>query len=177
MISKDLIREASANASKAHRDVNHLYGSNEPYSYHLNSVYSYVLKYAHLLDNEDDVIYASAAAWTHDLIEDTRMTYNNVRDAFGERIADITYALTNEKGKTRKERANFKYYEGIRNCHLATFVKICDRLANTRYSYENNSSMLNKYKSEHDEFENELFQQKYKTMFQELDSLLGFNTI
>jgi len=174
MIDKKLINEASANASKAHADVNHNYG-NEPYSVHLKMVNYYAVKYSHLLDTDDDRTLACAAAWTHDLIEDTRMTYNNVKEAFGEKIAEITYALTNEKGKNRKERANYKYYKGIRDCHLATFVKICDRLANVNYSVNTNSSMLKKYKSEYDEFEWELFNPKYKEMFYELELLLGFN--
>jgi len=55
------------------------------------------------------------ACWGHDLIEDCRVSYNDVKDALGQEAADIIYAVTNEKGKNRKERANDKYYEGIRN--------------------------------------------------------------
>ena len=55
------------------------------------------------------------SCWSHDLIEDTRTSYNDVRNKLGVFVADIVYAVSNEKGKTRKERANDKYYEGIRN--------------------------------------------------------------
>jgi hypothetical protein len=48
--------------------------------------------------------------------------------------AEIVYALTNEKGRNRKERAGKRYYEGIRNTPYAPFVKMCDRVANIRYS-------------------------------------------
>lgn len=51
-----------------------------------------------------------------------------------EDVADIVYAVTNEKGKNRSERANEKYYQGIRENKLAVIVKICDRLANALYS-------------------------------------------
>ena len=50
-----------------------------------------------------------------------------------------------------------KYYEGIRNTAGAIFVKLCDRLANVKYSKDTNSRMLEVYKSEYSEFINALF--------------------
>ena len=47
---------------------------------------------------------------------------------------EIAYALTNDKGRTRAERAGEKYYKGIRETPYAPFVKLCDRLANITYS-------------------------------------------
>jgi hypothetical protein len=47
---------------------------------------------------------------------------------------EIVYALTNDKGRTRAERAGEKYYKGIRETPYAPFVKLCDRLANVSYS-------------------------------------------
>ena len=47
---------------------------------------------------------------------------------------EIVYALTNDKGRTRAERAGEKYYQGIRETPYAPFVKLCDRLANITYS-------------------------------------------
>jgi (p)ppGpp synthase/HD superfamily hydrolase len=92
------------------------------------------------------------AAWGHDLIEDTRVSYNDVKNHLGQEAADIIYALTNEKGKNRKERANDKYYEGIRNTPGAVFVKLCDRIANVQYSKMTKSRMFEMYKNENPEF-------------------------
>ena len=47
---------------------------------------------------------------------------------------EIVYALTNDKGRSRAERAGEKYYQGIRETPYAPFVKLCDRLANITYS-------------------------------------------
>ncbi|MBR1412444.1 MAG: hypothetical protein IJ577_04880, partial [Prevotella sp.] len=62
------------------------------------------------------------------------------------------YALTNEKGRTRAERAGEKYYQGIRETPYAPFVKLCDRLANITYSCSgvdgSNLRMKEVYKSE-----------------------------
>ena len=68
----------------------------------------------------------------------------------------MVFAVTNEKGKTRKQRASYKYYEGIRNCKHATFIKVCDRLANMQYSRVKNKSMYGMYIKELDAFVGEL---------------------
>jgi hypothetical protein len=92
------------------------------------------------------------AIWGHDLIEDTRVSYNDVKDHLGQEAADIIYAVSNEKGKNRKERANAKYYEGIWNTPGAVFVKLCDRIANVQYSKMTKSRMFEMYKKENDHF-------------------------
>ena len=62
---------------------------------------------------------------------------------------EIVYALTNEKGRTREERANEHYYEFIRQTPYAPLVKMCDRMANMAYSCqgtnEGNSHMRDVY--------------------------------
>jgi (p)ppGpp synthase/HD superfamily hydrolase len=126
--------------------------------------------YKHLLDDEvdyftgkreydrrDDITVTLQdacllATWGHDLIEDTRVSYNDVEAHLGQEAADIIYAVTNEKGKNRKERANDKYYEGIRNTPGAVFVKLCDRIANVQYSKMTRSRMFEMYWKENDEF-------------------------
>ena len=92
------------------------------------------------------------ATWGHDLIEDCRVSYNDVKNHLGQEAADIIYAVTNEKGKNRSERANNKYYEGIRNTPGAVFVKLCDRIANVQYSKMTKSRMFEMYEKELDSF-------------------------
>ena len=92
------------------------------------------------------------ATWGHDLIEDTRVSYNDVMNHLGQEAADIVYAVTNEKGKNRKERGGVKYYEGIRQTPGAVFVKLCDRIANVQYSKMTGSRMFEMYRKENDEF-------------------------
>jgi (p)ppGpp synthase/HD superfamily hydrolase len=145
-----------------------------PYEYHLESVIQWVNRFIHLIPMEDreDVV---CAAWCHDVIEDCRETYNDVKELFGERVAEIVYAVTNEKGKNRHERANDKYYEGIRNTQYATFVKLCDRLANVEYSkfVKSEGSMYKKYKSENENFTNQLANDFYKPLFETLDKIFN----
>jgi len=132
-------------------------------------VHQVAMDFKHLLDdtkdyftgeryrgpNQDQVTLQDAclnATWGHDLIEDCRVSYNDVKSHLGQEAADIIYAVTNEKGKTRSERANDKYYEGIRNTPGAVFVKLCDRIANVQYSKMTKSRMFEMYKKENEHF-------------------------
>lgn len=140
-----------------HTGTNHMYDTYLPYEFHLRMVVESAKKYLELLPDSNDgeesfrdgVI---LGAWGHDLIEDTRVSYNDVKDKLGYSAAEIIYAVSNEKGKTRKERANDKYYEGIRNTPGAVFVKLCDRIANVQYSKMTGSRMFEMYKKENDNF-------------------------
>ena len=96
----DLVSKAKEYAIKCHSETNHLYDG-KPYETHLHWVYVYGIKYGNLL-TERDLPFALAACWTHDTIEDCRQTYNDVKNICGIRVAEITYAVTNEKGKNRK---------------------------------------------------------------------------
>jgi (p)ppGpp synthase/HD superfamily hydrolase len=166
-----LINKAKAFAIGCHEETNHLYGEDLPYSHHLQMVYDFGLKYYHLLP-ENDRAFALAACWTHDTIEDCRQTYNDIKNHLGVEVAEITYALTNEKGKNRKERANDKYYSEMKKIPAAVFVKICDRLANVKHSKNTGSRMIEAYRKEYEAFSNQLMTLKFVSMFQELHELL-----
>jgi len=142
-------------AIKQHADTNHTYGEeNHPYSYHLENVFWAALSFNESIPHEfKDIVYA--ACYCHDLIEDARINYNDIKkETNSEMLADIVYALTNEKGKNRAERAGDKYYEGIRETPFASFVKLCDRVANVTYSKSQGtySRMFKNYVKEMDHF-------------------------
>ncbi|MCR4583614.1 MAG: DUF927 domain-containing protein [Prevotella sp.] len=130
-------------AHKIHADVNQHYDKIHPYGMHLDMVADEVMHYAApILASEDDLLPLLFGTFFHDSIEDARLTYNDVKGYalrhMDERqallAAEIVYALTNEKGRTRAERANERYYEGIRQTPYAPFVKLSDRKANTTHS-------------------------------------------
>lgn len=141
-----------------HKNTNHFYDEYLPYEFHLRMVaqvakdFNYLIDVVHQVDGVSSHDIIELACFGHDLIEDTRVSYNDVKNVLGETAADIIYAVTNEKGKVRKERANDKYYEGIRNTEGATFVKLCDRIANVQYSKMTKSRMFKMYGEENLEF-------------------------
>lgn len=142
---------------RQHRDINHTYAGYLPYEFHLKMARKVFVDYERLVIENPDQDYPrpiplQEAVLGHDLLEDTNLSYNDVKNYLGEEVAELIYAVTNEKGRTRSDRANDKYYEGIRNSKGAEMVKLCDRLANVRYGTMMGGSMLYTYKEENEEF-------------------------
>jgi (p)ppGpp synthase/HD superfamily hydrolase len=151
MTKEGFIKSAEAFAIQAHDiDANQKYDK-RPYSVHLRHVYSVGLMFQHQLPEaaRTEVL---AACWLHDTIEDARVTYGEIRNRFDYTVAEIVYAVTNEKGRTRKDRANGAYYKGIRETEFASFVKMCDRIANVEYSKQGNDRLMAMYQKENEEF-------------------------
>ena len=155
------IEEVRDRAHMLHESVNQHYDKKHPYGFHLDMVADSVFKYGHLVcQQEADVLPLFFAAYYHDSIEDARMTYNDVtkaarlfmNDDQAYMAAEMVYALTNDKGRTRAERAGERYYQGIRETPYAPFLKLADRLANITYSFthsnDSNHHMKDVYREE-----------------------------
>lgn len=143
------IRDIKEQAHALHASVNQTYDDVHPYAFHLDMVADNVNKYGHCVCAcEQDVLPMFFGAYYHDSIEDARLTYNDVKNTALRYMneeqavlaAEIVYALTNDKGRTREERAGDKYYQGIRETPYAPFVKLADRLANITYSFKNHNN-------------------------------------
>jgi hypothetical protein len=171
---------------------NQKYADYLPYSFHIKTVEAQGEKFMHLIEGKHikntensfsnpvwfkDVVRLSLSG--HDLIEDARFTYNNVKDlatelgntVAGEMVADIVYCVTDEKGKSRRERKNYKYYKELCENKLAVFVKLADLSANTLFSKLTGSSMYDKYKSEFPNFKDKVYIDEYKEFFDYLESI------
>ncbi len=148
-----------------HEKTNHMYDEYLPYSFHLRMVAEVAKDFMHLPERQWSDL--ELAAYGHDLIEDTRTSYNDCKQELGTYVADIIYAVSNEKGRNRKERANDKYYDGILNTEGALFVKLCDRIANVQYSKLTKSKMFEMYEKENTDFERRLSIKggRYEPMF------------
>lgn len=162
------IAKAKKFATDLHNKRNLTYGEGLEYSYHLNMVANTVhdnftlinhniyeeMEFMLILSNIDKfdmLITLEQIAWLHDTIEDCAITYNDLKQEFGEFIADCVYDLSNELGKNRKERHE-KTAPKIAKNPFAVYVKLCDRIANMEYSISTGSSMAKKYYAERDEF-------------------------
>ena len=134
-------------ASKHHKGQ--WYGS-KPYMYHLKKVSDVALD----LKFTDESILMSCLL--HDIIEDTEISYKDVKENFGEEVAEIVYCVTDELGRSRKERKS-KTYKKIRNNPKSIVVKLCDRISNITESMgsENyNLKLMKMYLDEHIDFVN-----------------------
>lgn len=172
--NSEIVMKSKEYAVACHKNVNQFYDG-QPYSIHLDLVAFYSIKFSYILEkmtNYDTICSIIASSYTHDLIEDTRETYNDVLNNTNKIIADITFAVTDEKGRNRNERKNEKYYRELLDTPFATYIKICDRLANVYYSKNNGHKMLKVYLNEHQNFKTKLYKEEYNVMFDELEKSL-----
>jgi len=175
-----LVGEARKLAIALHGSIGQMYGA-YPYHKHLEMVEEVGLKYAHLIPaelstNPSVVEGVFCAIWLHDVLEDcpTKINYTQIKNQFGVNVAEVVFALTTPKGRNRNEKHSSEYYKDMRYTEHATFVKLCDRIANVKFSIETNSSKLEMYKNDYP-FYKWLYQERYSDMFDELCGLLGEN--
>jgi (p)ppGpp synthase/HD superfamily hydrolase len=162
-------------------ECNQKYNKTLPYSFHLSLVANRVEKFDYLLDNMDERFVCLHGAWGHDLIEDARVTYNDIKIEmekenfykYSNPVADIIYACTELRGKNRDERHGAEYIQGLKDNKLGLFVKLCDISANIGFGILTNSSMVNKYKFEFPKFKESLYLEEYKDLFEYIEKQLG----
>lgn len=124
-----------------------VYNDEVPYVDHLTDVFAVIKRFG-LSDDEE----IASATWLHDSIEDTRTSYNDIKARFGVEVAELVYAVTDERGRNRKER-HAKTYPKIKAAGIkATQLKLADRIANVEYGSANGGKAA-MYREEQAEFE------------------------
>lgn len=151
------ISEALLFARKAHKGQK--YGD-KPYYYHIKNVVDLCIT----MNYSEEIIIAAAL---HDVLEDTKIGYQEIKNKFGEEVAEIVYCVTDELGRNRKER-KLKTYPKIRENWKATVVKICDRISNIEHSKLTDKKKLNMYLSEQYDFFLNLKNSKHPSQVDEL---------
>ena len=136
--STDLTKRAMQMASYAHRHQK--YGE-RPYVTHLADVVARVKT----ITQDPEII---AAAWLHDIIEDTQVTYGDIEREFGENVAKMVWAVTGVGHNRAAKMANA--IEKIAQTPGAELVKSADRLSNASASKaEQKHKLYQRYKDEH----------------------------
>ncbi len=139
----DIVRDAFALALKHHYGQE--YGEGKSYMTHLYDVVVVLTQY-----NYTDPT-TIAAAWLHDIIEDTPCGYHDVKEATNSAVADIVYALTDELAKNRKGRKE-KTLPKLRGNNWASVIKVADWIANVRESYRSSPKKLQMYQKDYQAF-------------------------
>lgn len=145
------ITDFIAYCAHQHNDVcNQRYDGKFPYSIHLEYVSMNFKRFQNLLP-DDAMIRQKVhiACWGHDLIEDARVSYNDIKAMTDEEVAEVVFLCTETRGRNRKERHSEEFYTGLGGNFFASFVKMCDILANVKYSILTHSRMLSVYREEH----------------------------
>lgn len=87
------------------------------------------------------------AAWLHDTIEDTPTSYQDIRQLFGDHVAELVWAVTDDLGRNRKERKE-RTWPKIFADREATILKLADLTANVENAFENDSKLCQMYRKE-----------------------------
>ena len=164
-------------------ECNQKYAKSLPYSMHLLYVDEQARKFNYLIPG-DKLFIVRAACYGHDLIEDARITYNDIIEVArkkgfspeaAEELAEIIFLCTEMRGRNRAERKNDVFYHQLVANELAVFVKLCDIIANIKYSIVENSSMYDKYLTEWAKVREALkgHLTTYHNMFAHIDKLLS----
>lgn len=120
-----------------------------PYTKHLNDVYNVLMTFGIF---EEKIL---VLAWLHDTIEDTMVVYEDIEDEFGTQMANLTYLLTDKRGKNRKERQE-KTYPELAQDHYARLGKLGDRIANITMTTHDSQEKFSMYTKEYPYFKETL---------------------
>lgn len=71
-------------------------------------------------------------ALLHDILEDTKGTYEEISEMFGKDVADGVLSLTDDKNMTKKERKTEQLKRVLKLSAQAEIVKMADKLYNLR---------------------------------------------
>lgn len=125
----DLVRRASRYATEAHSRINHRRKySLEPYDVHLKDVAGIV---ASVTDDPEMI----AAAWLHDVVEDTPASFLDIEREFGPALAELVMELTDTSRLSDGNRATRKAIDRARLAGVssrAKTIKLADLIDNCR---------------------------------------------
>ncbi len=140
-----LVEKAEAFATDAHASIDQRRKySDEPYIVHPRAVAATV---ASVTDDEAMI----AAAWLHDVVEDTPVTNDEIRAAFGDDVADLVSQVTNVSKLSDGNRATRK---AIDRKHVAAAsprgktIKLADLIDNLDGITSENRGYAPKYLAE-----------------------------
>jgi (p)ppGpp synthase/HD superfamily hydrolase len=118
--------------------------TNEPYIVHPAEVVSILKTRPH----DPEMV---AAAWLHDVVEDTGVTIEVIRAEFGSKVSDLVGWLTDV---SRPEQGNRATRKAIDRAHTAAApaeaqtIKLCDLISNTRSIVEHDAEFARVYLAE-----------------------------
>ncbi len=142
----NIVRKAQVYAMAAHAAVGQRRKyTNEPYIVHPAEVASIV---ARVPGATEDMV---AAAWLHDVVEDTGVTYTDIHMSFGPEIAQLVGWLTDvsrpEDGNRAKRKAIDREHTAQAPAEVQT-IKLADLISNSRSIMQHDPEFARTYLEE-----------------------------
>lgn len=171
-------------AIKCHDDAGCEYGDGKSYSIHLDLVAKNMRKFKKIFLNENDYILTLAAAFCHDIVEDTNVSHSKIMVFSGSKtLADIVLRVTDVPAENRLMKHLLTMHKTVGD-HRSLVLKMIDILSNSTYSLKtNNERKLKMYKREYayrkpifkqafSWYKNDLNVDELEKLWNELDSVL-----
>jgi guanosine-3',5'-bis(diphosphate) 3'-pyrophosphohydrolase len=73
-----------------------------------------------------------SAALLHDTVEDTGTTFDEIREGFGEKVAELVKEMTDDKSLKKKDRKEKQVEHAPTLSDGAKLIKIADKISNVR---------------------------------------------
>ena len=138
--------------------------------YHLRDVVSNVRSHYDYRVNVLGPSVVIAAAWLHDVAEDTPTSLAEIEGVFGSNVSSLVALLTDKPGANRLER-HLHTYHLIRDNIDAKLIKLCDRRHNHARSIAHGEHYMAMYLKEYTYFKFALWQpNQFRELWNELDS-------
>jgi guanosine-3',5'-bis(diphosphate) 3'-pyrophosphohydrolase len=122
-----MVSEAALFAVQRHSGMARKGRGNEPYVNHLAEVANLVSEASGGADAE-----LIAAAWLHDIIEDTETTREELAERFSVRVAALVVEVSDDMGLSRDERRRLQVVAAPHKSPDAKLIKIADKISNIR---------------------------------------------
>lgn len=142
---KTMYEEALEFATKMHSGQVRTGNNSKPYPYiiHPITVSRYVDQY---MGDDFELEKYKTVAILHDTIEDTDATYDDIKNKFGKKIADLVLSLTNNPEKEKKLGKDvYLSKKMLKLTDKLLTVKLCDRLDNVNGLKYMNKDFIDKY--------------------------------
>jgi (p)ppGpp synthase/HD superfamily hydrolase len=120
-----LVTKAADFAARAHAGQRRKDASQLPYINHLIEV-------ANLLATARADANLVAAGYLHDTIEDQNVSYDALRTEFGEDVADLVRAVTDDKSLPKGRRKNLQVEHAAHASPRVANLKVADKISNLR---------------------------------------------
>lgn len=151
-----------------------------PYTHHLAAVEAVARRFKDDIlilgeddftqDREDAYDVLLVATWLHDIVEDPPVKPKEIVELFGQKVADLVVAVTDEKGYPNRKTRKLATYPKTRAAgRFAVALKLCDRIANIEQG-----GLSDMYRKEHEDFKRALYTPGVnEAMWAHLDKLLA----
>jgi len=174
------LTKISTYAQKCYDESNSKYDK-QNYFVHIQMVVDFSMKYMGVFRKAEDARISVGGALGHDLMEETKESYNNILAVCGKEVADVVLALTDVPAKSRLMKHLLTMGKTVQN-YIAILDKMYDIGANASYSKAHKSSMYQKYVAEYAYrkpifqmalkwYEDELNQEVLAELWKELDEI------